>query len=145
MDLDALDPELVSAVLSRPPFIQVDGVYNIRDMHHRTLQNACACSTDVKPGLIFRSGEVSGMTEQGALGLRDFVRAMLNMCDMLPLGIAQFQRYGIHTVYDMRSEPETHKWASSMVPNIPNVEFVRTPVFKDVDYSPENMVKYAPF
>jgi hypothetical protein len=67
MDLDALDPELVATILSQPPFLQVDGVYNVRDMHHRTLARECSCTSDVKSGLILRSGELSGMTEQGAL------------------------------------------------------------------------------
>jgi hypothetical protein len=35
-----------------------------------------------------------------------------------------------------------HKYGSTRVPVVEGVEFIRVPVFKDVDYSPENMVKY---
>jgi hypothetical protein len=35
------------------------------------------------------------------------------------------------------------KYGSTRVPTIDSVDFVRAPVFKDVDYSPENMVKCA--
>jgi hypothetical protein len=36
------------------------------------------------------------------------------------------------------------KYGSTRVPDLgPDVVFVRVPVFRDVDYSPENMVKCA--
>jgi hypothetical protein len=63
---------------------------------------------------------------------------------IVPLvGVVQLQNLGIKTVYDLRSDPEMTKYGSTRVPTVEGVEFVRVPVFKDVDYSPENMVKCA--
>jgi hypothetical protein len=59
------------------------------------------------------------------------------------VGVIQLQNLGIKTVYDLRSDPEMTKYGSTRVPTVEGVEFVRVPVFKDVDYSPESMVKCA--
>lgn len=58
MDLEPLDPAYVLERLSQPPFIAVDGVYNFRDLSYTT-------TVPVKSGLIFRSGELSGVTDEG--------------------------------------------------------------------------------
>jgi hypothetical protein len=53
----------------------------------------------------------------------------------------QLQRLGIQSVFDLRSDPEMVKYGSTRVPTVEGITFIRAPVFKDVDYSPENMVK----
>lgn len=61
-DLKPLDPEYVAEQLSRPPFVSISGVVNARDLG--------GCPTDTpgfitKPNLVYRSGEVSYITEGG--------------------------------------------------------------------------------
>jgi hypothetical protein len=62
MDLVPLDPAYIADVLSRPPFVQIDGVHNIRDLgYYRSSGDRMT-----KPNFIFRSAEISGITEEGA-------------------------------------------------------------------------------
>jgi protein tyrosine/serine phosphatase len=114
--LEPLDPAYVADVLSRPPFVQIPGVCNVRD-----LGSYPTATPDVvtKPGYAYRSAELSGITEEG-------VRKMVSL--------------GILTVFDLRSDPEMRKY-SSPIPTIEGVEIVPTPVFKSEDYSPEKLAK----
>jgi hypothetical protein len=68
MDFEALDPAYVAEVLSRAPFVPLDGTFNVRDIHHtqdtKTFK-LCKCHGNVRPGFIFRSGELSALTEHG--------------------------------------------------------------------------------
>jgi hypothetical protein len=57
MDREPLDPEYVAEVLSRPPFVTISGVHNVRDI--------AAPGSLVKPNLVFRGAEVSSITEEG--------------------------------------------------------------------------------
>ncbi|KAG2033638.1 protein-tyrosine phosphatase-like protein [Suillus americanus] len=114
--LEPLDPAYVADVLSRPPFVQIPGVCNVRD-----LGSYPTATPDVitKPGYAYRSAELSGITEEGA-------RKMVTL--------------GILTVFDLRSDPEMKKY-SSPIPTIEGVEVIHTPVFKSEDYSPEKLAK----
>jgi hypothetical protein len=56
-------------------------------------------------------------------------------------GASQLIELGIKKVFDMRSLPEMQRYHSEGVPHIEGVEFVPTPVFRDEDYSPEEMAK----
>jgi hypothetical protein len=58
-DLEPLDPFYVADALSRPPFVKIDGVHNVRDIglcHHSIIRQNFA----------FRSAEIAGITEEGA-------------------------------------------------------------------------------
>lgn len=59
---EPLDPEYVKDRLSRHPFITVPGVVNIRDLG---LYDTCYAGMITKPLFLFRSGEVSAITEEG--------------------------------------------------------------------------------
>lgn len=62
MDLEPLDPDYVASRLSQPPFIRIPGVVNVRDLgSYPTLHSGYV----TKPGLVFRSGELSAITEEG--------------------------------------------------------------------------------
>ncbi|RDX53855.1 hypothetical protein OH76DRAFT_1375137 [Lentinus brumalis] len=116
MDLAPLDPAYVAEQLSRPPFVTISGVVNVRDLgSYPTGQPGFI----TKPGLVYRAGEVSHITEEGVRQLRDL---------------------GVTTVYDLRSETEMHKYETP-IPTIEGVEVVHVPVFKTEDYSPEAMAK----
>jgi hypothetical protein len=62
-DLDPLDPSYVADVLSHPPFVKISGVTNVRDLG--SYPSVTHPGMMVKPRLLFRSAEVSSITEEG--------------------------------------------------------------------------------
>lgn len=56
------------------------------------------------------------------------------------VGAEQMRALRITTVFDLRSDPEMKKY-STPIPTIEGVHIVRTPVFRNEDYSPESMAK----
>ncbi|KAF8897784.1 protein-tyrosine phosphatase-like protein [Infundibulicybe gibba] len=116
-DFEPLDPTYVQDVLSRPPFVTISGVPNIRDLG--SYPSTIYPGKSTRPGFIFRSAEVSGITNEGVEQMRD-------------LGIAK--------IFDLRSDTEMKRY-NSPVPVIDGVEVRWTPVFKTEDYSPEMMAK----
>jgi len=113
---DPLDEEYVRTRLNQPPFVTIDGVLNVRDLGSYPTADP---SLITKPSLMYRSGEVSGITEEGK---------------------SQLKSLGITHIFDLRSDPEIAKWHSP-IPHIDGVEVVHAPVFKNEDYSPEMMAK----
>ncbi|KAI0375894.1 hypothetical protein BV20DRAFT_932406 [Pilatotrama ljubarskyi] len=116
MDLEPLDPAYVAQQLSHPPFVSIAGVVNVRDLgsyptHHPRMLT--------RPGLVYRSGEISHIT---------------------PEGMRQLKELGISTIYDLRSETEMLRYETP-IPTVDGVEIVHIPVFKTEDYSPEAMAK----
>ena len=105
--LPTLDPEMVKATLSAPPFVTVDGIFNIRDFG-AGYASAAAPSTRVKPRRLFRAGELSHIS---------------------PAGVAQLRALGVTTVFDLRAEHEIAKYKSA-TPAIDGVEFVRTSILE---------------
>ena len=63
MDLEPLDPTYVQERLKKPPFVTVPGVVNIRDLGSYPTDQPAGFIT--KPGLLYRSGEISSVTEEG--------------------------------------------------------------------------------
>ncbi|KAF7981692.1 hypothetical protein HWV62_32256 [Athelia sp. TMB] len=122
---EPLDPVYVAEILSKPPFVLVSGVDNVRDL--------AAPGVPIKPRLVFRGGEISSITEEGK---PTFLRSLQNDAD----GKGQLRDLGVTTVFDLRSDTEIAKWSAS-IPTIEGVEVIRTPVFKTEDYSPEMMAK----
>ncbi|KAL4247084.1 Protein-tyrosine phosphatase-like protein [Abortiporus biennis] len=117
MDLEPLDPAYVKKVLSKPPFVDIPGVYNIRDLGSYKTSTLPGFIT--KPNYAFRSAELSSITDEGKQKLKDL---------------------GIGKVFDLRSDTEIAKW-KSQIPDLGDIDVVRTPVFKVEDYSPEMMAK----
>ncbi|TRM68216.1 protein-tyrosine phosphatase-like protein [Schizophyllum amplum] len=115
--LQPLDPQEVAETLSKPPFVQVSGVINIRDLGD--LPSASFAPQRTKPHYMYRSAELSGISDEGK---------------------AQLKALGVTTVFDLRSDTEMDKY-NTPVPNIEGIEIVRAPVFEKEDYSPEMMAK----
>ena len=133
--LEALDPAYVADVLSRPPFVQISGICNVRDLGSYPTASP---NLITKPGYAFRGAEVSHITEQGALASSQTLRRLLMPYNVL--GIQQMRALGITTVFDLRSDPEMQKYCSP-IPTIEGVQILRTPVFTNEDYSPESMAR----
>ncbi|KAF7301982.1 TYR-PHOSPHATASE-2 domain-containing protein [Mycena indigotica] len=116
-DLDALDPLVVEQHLSRLPFVKIDGVINVRDLG--LLPSQLYPNLITKPRLLYRSAELSGITDEGK---------------------AQLRSLGISHVFDLRSDTEIVKY-NTPVPTIDGVSVNHIPVFRTEDYSPEMMAK----
>ncbi|KAJ6515529.1 protein-tyrosine phosphatase-like protein [Mycena sanguinolenta] len=116
-DLEPLDPQFVQDQLSRLPFVTVHGVINVRDLGG--LPSHLYPDLVTKPGYLYRSAELSGITEEGKV---------------------QFRELGISQVFDLRSDTEIAKY-NTPVPHIDGVQISHVPVFKKEDYSPEMMAK----
>ncbi|KAI9000781.1 protein-tyrosine phosphatase-like protein [Trametes punicea] len=114
--LEPLDPAYVAEQLSRPPFVSISGVVNVRDLGSYP---TCYPGLITRPGLVYRSGEISHIT---------------------PEGVQQLRGLGITTVYDFRSETEMAKYETP-IPTLEGVEIVHIPVFGTEDYSPEAMAR----
>lgn len=85
----------VSKIISLPPFVTVPGVSNIRDLSH---------GADLRPGFIFRSGNISDVTEEG----KTILTGKLN----------------ISTIYDLRNQGERER---ALAPQIDGVEIAWAP------------------
>ncbi|KAJ7044685.1 protein-tyrosine phosphatase-like protein [Mycena alexandri] len=116
-DLEPLDPAFVQDQLSRAPFVSIPGVINVRDLGG--LPSHLYPNLITKPGFLFRSAELSGITVEGKLRVKEL---------------------GITEVYDLRSDTEIAKY-NSPLPHIEGVNISHVPVFKKEDYSPEMMAK----
>lgn len=75
---DVIDQTTVSDILSSPPFLQVDGLFNTRDVSDGT-------HTALRKGFIFRSGSLENITDRGKDELKNL---------------------GIKTIIDLRSAGE---------------------------------------
>lgn len=61
-ELAPLDADLVADVLSKHPFIKIDGVYNVRDLGMIPVADG---KNVTRSGFMYRSGELSGVTQHG--------------------------------------------------------------------------------
>ncbi|TFK75382.1 hypothetical protein BDN72DRAFT_832249 [Pluteus cervinus] len=111
--MSSLVPPLTAdelAILSSPPFAQVEGVVNIRDVGGYPITTSPG--RFVRPKIVFRSGEPSRITETG--------RSQLNA-------------FAVKTVFDLRSAVEV----SSSQPVLgDNVTVIRAPVSQQNAYDP---------
>jgi len=115
--LEPLDPQFVQDQLSRHPFVPIAGVINVRDLGG--LPSHLYPNLVTKPGYLYRSAELSGITDEGKV---------------------QFKELGISQVFDLRSDTEIAKY-NTPGPSIEGVQISHVPVFKTEDYSPEMMAK----
>ena len=112
---DEFDPAVVQKTLSSPPFIPVEGVINFRDL------GLSAGGSTIRPGLLFRSGELTRLSPRGAATLA--------------------RELGVRTVFDLRSETEVTKFASATpaVDGLDDVTFVRAPVSEGINFDPATL------
>jgi len=102
------------AILPSPPFIEVNGIYNFRDIGGYPV-----ASKSIKTGFLYRCAEPTRVTEAGIATMKD-------------LGITHF--------YDLRSNTEIQRQIAAGIGGLKEwegCERVFVPVFADMDYSPE--------
>lgn len=136
-DLEPLDPAYVADVLSRPPFVTISGVINVRDLG--LYPSTSEPDKITKPRFLYRGAELSRITEEGVC--INTIPGCLDFNDSFS-GKAQLTALGISTVFDLRSDAEIEKY-NAPLPEIDGVEILHTPVFQTEDYSPEMMAKYV--
>ena len=112
-----LDTTLTHSIASKYPFIQVDGTLNFRDLGGLPIVGAPTLQT--RPGLIFRSGQISALTDSGKETLRGL---------------------GVRTVFDFRSSREFKKY-DAPIPNVLDVEILHVPIFDDKAFTPDEMAR----
>lgn len=98
-----------------PPFHHIPGLPNFRDLGGHPIPIASRPGCTIRPGVVFRSADPAGVTDEGVSTLQDLK---------------------ISHVYDLRSRPEIERY-SSAIREWPGAERVFVPVFMDQDYSPE--------
>ena len=62
-ELEPLDPSYVAETLSRPPFVTIQGVVNVRDLGN--LPSIYRPGEITRLNFVFRSAELSRMTDEG--------------------------------------------------------------------------------
>jgi len=134
-ELEPLDPTFVQEILSRPPFVNIPGVINARDLGNLPSQSHQGSVT--KLGYLFRTAELSRITEEG-IASNNNISLFRN--SSFSLGKARINQLGITKVFDLRSDTEIAKY-NSPSPVIDNVAILHTPIFKTEDYSPEMMAR----
>ena len=96
-----LPDDVVTNIISKPPFVVIPGVINVRDISSDT---GNASQSTVRPGFIYRSGALADISIEG--------RATM------------LRRLGITTIFDLRHPAERMKSPS---PTIDGVETVWAP------------------
>ncbi|CAG8976729.1 hypothetical protein HYALB_00012527 [Hymenoscyphus albidus] len=108
-----------SSTLPSPPFINIPNIPNFRDLGGHPLPTSSHTPTTIKPGLIYRCAEPSGVTQEG---------------------IAKLKELGVTHVYDLRSDNEIERSIAAGrggVVEWDGCKRVFVPVFPDKDYDPE--------
>lgn len=93
---DRIDPDVVSEIVSQPPWIHIDGVCNARD-----LGSDAPSSGNVRKGYVYRAGMLERITERG----KDDLKLL-----------------GIKKIFDLRSAAETAEYPDPQVPGVEVVE-----------------------
>ena len=62
-ELEPLDPSHVAEALSRPPFVTIQGVINVRNLGN--LPSTYRPGEITRPNFVFRSAELSRITDEG--------------------------------------------------------------------------------
>ncbi|KAJ3754018.1 protein-tyrosine phosphatase-like protein [Lentinula raphanica] len=87
--------------LPYPPFVDVEGVINIRSVGGYTTSTGRA----LKPIVIYRSGDISSITHKGK---------------------EQFSELGVHVVFDFRADSEIKNYDSA-TPSMEGINIIRAP------------------
>ncbi|KAJ3981200.1 protein-tyrosine phosphatase-like protein [Lentinula detonsa] len=87
--------------LPYPPFVDIEGIINIRSVGGYTTGTGRV----LKPNVIYRSGDISSITDRGK---------------------EQFSELGVHVVFDFRAENEIKNYDSA-TPTLEGVKMIRAP------------------
>src|SRR5258708_7163 len=77
-ELAPLDPDLLADVLSKHPFVTIDGVFNVRDLGMIPVAGG---EYVTRSGFMYRSGELSGVTQHGVCHPSSFSRVFVEISE----------------------------------------------------------------
>ena len=109
------DEQTVRSVVSKPPFVTVEGVHNLRDLGGYVAGD----SRIVRPGYTFRSAALSKISERGKEQLRNL---------------------GVKKIFDLRAANEVDI-LKSIPPTIEGVEIVPVSVASNEVFDLDNIAK----
>ncbi|KAF5365983.1 hypothetical protein D9758_006674 [Tetrapyrgos nigripes] len=102
--------------LPTPPFVPIEGTINFRQVGGYSTSSPSG-GVQVKPIILYRSGDPSRITEKGK---------------------EQLVSLGIRRIFDLRADTEVSQYASARA-DIPGVEFVKVPVSDEEAFDPVNL------
>lgn len=106
--------------LAEPPFVQAEGVINLRDAGGQPSHLPSRENHIVKHRYLYRAGEPSRITPKGITQLRDDL--------------------GVRKVFDLRSDVEINAYKAAPL-IIEGIGFVKAPVSSAEAYDPFNLAK----
>ena len=124
-DLKPPDPsrprlKIMNPKLTEPPFVQAEGVINLRDAGGQPSHLPSHTDHIVKPRYLYRAGEPSRITPKGVIQLRD--------------------ELGVRNVFDLRSDEEVKGYKADPL-IIEGVGFVKVPVSSAEAYDPFSLAR----
>ena len=106
--------------LPEPPFVQAEGVINLRDAGGQVSHLPSYTNHIVKPHYLYRAGEPSRITSRGIIQLRD------ELC--------------VRKVFDLRSEVEVKGYKADPL-MVEGVECVKAPISSAEAYDPISLAR----
>lgn len=106
--------------LTEPPFVQAEGVINLRDAGGQPSHLPSYTNHIVKPRYLYRAGEPSRITPRGVIQLRD--------------------ELGVKKVFDLRSDVEVKGYKADPL-IVEGVGFVKAPVSSAEAYDPFSLAR----
>lgn len=98
----------------QPPFVQIDGLNNFRDIGGWPICSASSPNSKVRSGILYRGPDLGSITEKGTQQLKDA---------------------GVEVIFDIRSVPQIVR--AGGVKEIEGIKRVWCPVFEESEYTPE--------
>ena len=105
--------------ITEPPFVQAEGVINLRDAGGQLSHLSSRANHIVKPRYLYRAGEPSRITPKGVIQLRD--------------------ELGVRMVFDLRSDVEIKGYGADPL-TIEGVGFVKAPASSEA-YDPFSLAR----
>jgi len=103
------DKDAVMRIITSKPFINVEGLFNLRVVDSLPTSSGYA---QVKPSYLYRSGDTSKIT---------------------PKGKEQLEALGIKKIFDFRADAEVARFKSP-APTFDGIEYVKVPVFQSKSF-----------
>ena len=138
--------------LSSPPFVDVPGISNFRDIGGLGTTNG----EHIRRGLVFRSADPCKATEEGLKMMsQDLGTVCLPLTNVIPRKASNESSTGIKEIFDLRSAQEIKRdapeWAGLEVSSVEVFEPYGihrdwVPVFAEKDYGPEQIaIRYKEY
>lgn len=110
----------MNSKLTEPPFVQAEGVINLRDAGGQPSHLPSYTNHIVKPRYLYRAGEPSRITPKGVTQLRD--------------------ELGVRKIFDLRSDMEVKGYKADPL-IVDGIGYVKAPVSSAEAYDPVSLAR----